>query len=149
MIRNSAIAASILLAAQGFAGAGSPGGHRDWSTSLNASRIGGSLGLNAEQTEKVKQIYARHDAALTSASQAAQAAREALWKTTFSSPVDEAAVRSAAQAVARAEGDAAMVKARIHAEVIPLLDAEQKAKYERLPENGYSRRGFSMSGASN
>jgi len=47
----------------------------------------------------------------------------------MATPVNEGAIRNAAQALAEAEGDAALLHAQIHAQILPLLNADQQQKF--------------------
>ena len=54
-------------------------------------------------------------------------------------PHDEGAIRNAAQALAQAEGDAALFKALVRAQILPLLDADQRQKLATFESGAHGR----------
>ena len=71
---------------------------------------------------------------MTAQFQALKSARQTLRQATLANPVDEGAIRGAAQALGQAEGDAALLRAQVHAQILPLLNADQQQKFASLAE---------------
>ncbi|MGH9441602.1 MAG: Spy/CpxP family protein refolding chaperone [Thermoanaerobaculia bacterium] len=107
-------------------------------------RLARTLDLTDDQATQIKKIDDSHQAEKTSRSAALEAAREALRKATLVSPLDEAGIRTAARALGQAEGDSALLDAKIRAQISVLLNPEQQAKFATYREGGsFGRRRFS------
>jgi Spy/CpxP family protein refolding chaperone len=93
-----------------------------------------ALNLSDAQVQQVQQILDQHQAQMTAQFQTLKSARQALHQATLTMPVNEGVIRSAAQALAQAEGDAALLRAQIHAQILPLLNTDQQQKFATLGE---------------
>ena len=102
---------------------------RPFSSDRMVSRMASRLNLTDAQTQQVREIFDAHHDQVKAQFQALRSARQALHQAALGVPVDEGAIRNAAQALARAEGDAALLRAQIHAQIVPLLDAGQQQKF--------------------
>jgi hypothetical protein len=58
--------------------------------------------------------------------------RRALGEIIIAGPVDERIICERAEALGRVEADGALLRARIHSEIWPILNDEQRAKLESL-----------------
>ena len=58
--------------------------------------------------------------------------RRALAEIIMAGPVDERIIRERAEALGRVEADGALLRARIHSEIWPILNDDQRAKLESL-----------------
>lgn len=90
------------------------------------------LGLSDAQAQQVKQIIDSKTDKMSAARTAMMMSREGLRKASQASPVDEAAIRSAAQALGAAEGDNALLQAQMHAQIVQVLNDEQKQKFAAM-----------------
>jgi protein CpxP len=99
------------------------------------------LNLTDAQKEQVKGILEGHKAEFKKIADATQPARQALHEAVTADKFDEAAIRAAAAAVGAAEGDAAVLRARVHADVWALLTPEQQTKAKELKGQVGQRRG--------
>ncbi len=111
-----------------------------------------SLSLTDDQAKQIKEIYDSHQADRSARSQAIMSAREALQKATVATPLNEQAIKSAAQAVGQAEGDSALLEARTRSQVGALLNPDQQQKFASYRDgNGaFGRgRGFPFRGNGN
>jgi Spy/CpxP family protein refolding chaperone len=145
-LRKSALllAAAAALAVGGlFAGhlfAGSmPGGPGDHSPRRMFGRIARTLDLSADQKAQIKTILKSHAAEIQAQMAASSAARRALHDAVKAQTVDEAAIRAAATQAGGVHADGAVLFARIRAEVLPILTADQKQKLQSLDEKMRSR----------
>jgi Spy/CpxP family protein refolding chaperone len=92
------------------------------------------LGLSDAQAQQVQQIFDSRQAQMTAQFQALKTARQALHAATLAMPVNEGSIRNAAAALAQAEGDAALLRAQVHAQILPLLNTDQQQKFSNLGE---------------
>ncbi len=129
---NARIRTTMIWAAAGlFAAASSPviaaggAGSPDRMVNMMAHK----LNLTDAQVQQVRQIFDAHHDQMTAQFQALRNARQTLRQATAATPVDEGSIRNAAQALAQAEGDAALLRAQVHAQIVPLLDADQQQKF--------------------
>ena len=97
-----------------------------------ASSLTRQLGLTDAQSQQVKELMEKRQEKMTASRNAMMAARETLRKATQTSPVDEAAIRSAAQALGQAEGDSALLQAQLHSQIEQILTDEQKKKFAAM-----------------
>ena len=141
MFRRSALvlAAAAALAVGGlFAGrlfAGSmPGGPGDRSPRHMFGRIARSLDLSDDQKAQIKSILRSHASEIQSQMAVAAEKRRTLRDAIHGQPVAEAAIRAAAQEVGRVHADGAVLFARVRAEVLPVLTADQKQKLQSFEE---------------
>ena len=138
------LAAGGLFAGRLFAGSlNGRGGEFDHSAPRMFGRLARTLGLSADQKSQVKAILRSHAAEIEAQLTASGGARHALHDAIKAQPVDEAGIRARAaeEGVVRANG--AVLFARIRAEVLPILTAEQVQKLQTLDEKmkGHSARG--------
>jgi Spy/CpxP family protein refolding chaperone len=103
-------------------------------------RILRDLDLTPEQREQIKAIHEKYAPRIKAAHEAVLESRKALREAGTANPVNEGAIRSAANQVGTAVGDLAVLVANRHAEVRAVLTTEQQAKFdatvEELPEPG-------------
>jgi Spy/CpxP family protein refolding chaperone len=90
------------------------------------------LGLTEAQHEQVKAIMESHRDEQKAVGDKMQAARKALHAAITADAFNEAAIRAAAVEIGAAEGDAAVLQAKIHGEVIAILTPEQLKKAKEL-----------------
>jgi Spy/CpxP family protein refolding chaperone len=135
-VQNMAIRAAVaaaLFASQAamspVAAAGGP-----FSSERMVSHMTRKLNLSDSQAQQVQQIFDSRQAQMTAQFQALRSARQTLRQATLANPVNEGAIRGAAQALAQAEGDAAVLRAQVHAQILPLLSADQQQKFATLAE---------------
>jgi Spy/CpxP family protein refolding chaperone len=129
---NARIRKTMIWGAAGlFAAAASPAiaGGGAGSPDRMVNRMAQKLNLSDAQVQQVRQIFDAHHDQMTAQFQALRNARQTLRQATLATPVEEGAIRSAAQALAQAEGDAALLRAQVHAQIVPLLDADQQQKF--------------------
>jgi periplasmic protein CpxP/Spy len=90
------------------------------------------LGLSDEQRQEVRRIMELHKAEHQAVGQRLRDARRAQEEAIETVPVDEAAVRARSAELAKAEADAAVLRAKVHAEVYNVLTPEQQEKAKAL-----------------
>jgi Spy/CpxP family protein refolding chaperone len=91
-----------------------------------------ALDLTDEQREKIRAIAESHRDELKAIADRGQPAREALHDAVTAPVADENAIRAAAAGVAAVEVDAALLHAKVHAEVFSVLTPDQQKKAEEL-----------------
>lgn len=129
------VAAALFTGQAAMSPAAAAGGFP--SSEKMVTRMTRKLDLSDAQAQQVQQILDQHQAQMTAQFQALKNARQALRQATLANPVNEGAIRSAAQALAQAEGDAALLRAQVHAQILPLLNADQLQKFATLGEGGH------------
>src|SRR6185369_12663313 len=92
------------------------------------------LNLSETQAQQIQQVFDSRQTQMTAQFEALKSARQTLRQATLANPVNEGAIRGAAQALAQAEGDAAVLRAQVHAQILPLLNADQQQKFSTLGE---------------
>ena len=100
----------------------------------------GQLGLSADQQQQVKNTMASHRdefKALMGRSRNAHQAQQAAIEQV---PVNEDLVRSASTAVAAADADLAVLRAKVHEQVFSLLTPDQQTKAKQLQADRAARR---------
>ena len=122
------------IALAGRATADSAGGHHPFTVDRMVSHMTTKLGLSDAQSQQVRQVLEAQQSQLQAAFAAVKSARQALRTASEAATVDEGAIRAAAQTLGQAEGDLASLHARIHAQIVPLLTADQKQKLSTLHE---------------
>lgn len=120
----------------GWMGPGGPGGHG------GPGRQGGPMGLigpgfrgldlTDAQREQVRAIMQSHQAEFTQVGEKVRAARDGMHALVNADTLDEAAIRAKATEAAAAEADAAILNAKVRAEVKGILTAEQLEKMKAL-----------------
>ncbi len=86
-----------------------------------------ALDLSAAQQEQVRSIHEQSGEATQATDQRVRAARQALQEATTADVVNEGAIRAVANELGMAEGDAAVQRAWVHAQVWQMLTPEQQA----------------------
>jgi protein CpxP len=129
---------AVAIFAQGGPGRGAgafgPGGR-----GFAAGFALGQLDLSDAQKQQVRDIMQRHrqqsQPVMDRLQQAMQAQRAAINAV----PVNEAAVRQAAAALAAVQADMAVDQARMHADIFSILTVEQQEKAKQLEAQGQAR----------
>lgn len=129
---------AVAIFAQGGPGRGA-GALRPGGRGFAAGFALGQLDLSDAQKQQVRDIMQRHrqqsQPVMDRLQQAMQAQRAAINAV----PVNEAAVRQAAAALAAAEADVAVDQARMHADIFSILTVEQQEKAKQLEAQGQAR----------
>jgi Spy/CpxP family protein refolding chaperone len=86
------------------------------------------LALSDLQKTEVKRVVRSHGEEILSQIQSQIAMREALGEVIMAGTVDEGLIRQRAEALGRIEAEGALLRARIHSEIWPILNDEQRAK---------------------
>lgn len=86
------------------------------------------LDLSDDQQAQVKTITDSHQAEFKAAGEKIGAARQSLRQLLEAETIDEAAIRAKSVEVANAEADAAILGAKVRAQTMQVLTAEQLAK---------------------
>jgi len=84
------------------------------------------LNVTPEQKAEVRQIVASHRQEIVATVQSVRAKRVALRDAVLAQEADEAAIRSAADELGDAIGEAAVKAAKLKAQLAPVLNAEQQ-----------------------
>jgi protein CpxP len=108
------------------------GGHRGKRGSGGGFRGLAQLDLTDAQREQVRDVRKRHEAELNEARTRLRAAHDAQRDAANAVPIDEGRIRSASQALADAQADMTILRARVHGEILLLLTPEQQAKAKEL-----------------
>ena len=90
------------------------------------------LALSDLQKTEVKRVVRSHGEEILSQIQSQVGMRKTLGELIMAGPVDERIIRERAEALGRVEADGALLRARIHSEIWPILNDEQRAKLESL-----------------
>lgn len=90
------------------------------------------LDLTTEQRNKIRDVITSHKAEIATAIKPVVEKRRALREATLATNVDETAIRAAANDLGRAIGDAAVVGAKVKAEVRAVLTPEQQKKLDEF-----------------
>ena len=90
------------------------------------------LGLSDAQRQDVRRIVELHKAERHAIGQRLREARRAQEDAVRAVPVDEAAVRARSAELAKVEADAAVLHAKVHAEIYNVLTPEQQEKARAL-----------------
>lgn len=110
-----------------FGGPGGPGGPMGM-----LPMFGRELDLSDAQRQQVKAIADAHRDEWKALADRGRAAHEALQAAITADVVNESVIRERAAEVAAVEADAAVARAKAHADVLQLLTAEQKARLKEL-----------------
>jgi Spy/CpxP family protein refolding chaperone len=100
----------------------------------------GQLGLSDDQRQEVRRIMELHKAERQALEQRLREARRAQSEAVTAVPVDEGAVRARSAELAKVEADAAVLRAKVHAEVYNVLTPEQQEKAKALRAEREARR---------
>jgi protein CpxP len=129
---------AVAIFAQGGAGRGAgpfgPGGR-----GFAAGFALGQLDLSDAQKQQVRDIMQRHRQQSQPVMQRLQQAMQAQRAAINAVPVNEAAVRQAAAALAAVQADMAVNQARMHADIFSILTVEQQEKAKQLEAQGQAR----------
>ena len=115
-------------------GRGGPGGRN-----FAAGFALGQLGLSDAQKQQIRDIAKRHRDQSQPLVQRLQQAMEAERAAIDTIPVNESAVRSAAQDLAALRADVAVERARIHSDIFSVLTVEQQEKARQLEAQAQAR----------
>lgn len=125
------VAAAAILAGGIWTGrlAAGPLGHgRHFSAQRLFDRIADRLDLSDTQREQARDVLKSHKGEILAAIRQVRSSRSALRQAIDAERVDEGAIRGRAADLGRAEADAAVLRARIRAEILPILNDDQKRK---------------------
>ena len=90
------------------------------------------LDLTAEQKSAIRDVLASHRLELRRELGALKSSRQELWDAIHADVADEAAIRAAAGAVGRAEGELAVTRAAMIEEVHAVLTPDQEQELEAM-----------------
>jgi protein CpxP len=90
------------------------------------------LDLTQEQRAQVRQVMQSHRAEQQAVGQKLRAARQAQREAIGAAQFDEQAVRNTSAELAAVSADAAVLRAKVHSEVLAVLTPEQQAKAAEL-----------------
>jgi Spy/CpxP family protein refolding chaperone len=134
----AALAVGGLLAGRLSAGAFPQRGHSEFGPRL-FGRIARALDLTDDQKSQIKAILKTHASEIETQMKASAEARRAVHEAVLAQPVDEAAIRAAAQRLGEIHADGAVLFAKIRTEVQPLLTEEQRGKIQKFRERARHR----------
>jgi len=92
-----------------------------------------SLNLTEAQQTQVKAIHDKHQATMKAKLDAALSARKALHEAMATAATDAATLKGLHDKASAAQFDLLLEHRAIRQEILPLLTAEQKAQFEKLP----------------
>lgn len=90
------------------------------------------LNLTTEQRKQIRDVVVSHNTEIATAIKPVVEKRRALREATLAANVDETAIRTAANDLGKAIGDAAMIGAKVKAEVRAVLTPEQQKKLDEF-----------------
>jgi Spy/CpxP family protein refolding chaperone len=90
------------------------------------------LALSDLQKTEVKRVVKSHGEEILSQIQSQIGMRKALGEAIRTGTVDEGLIRQRAEALGRVEAEGALLRARMHSEIWPILNEEQRAKVASL-----------------
>ncbi|MCC7493548.1 MAG: periplasmic heavy metal sensor [Fimbriimonadaceae bacterium] len=93
-------------------------------------RLKREMGMQPEQWTKIKAVLRQHDAELRTAGRAVAQRHQVVSAAVRQEPLDEPAVRRAVAEMNTAVADLAILRARLRAEIKPLLTPAQQQKLE-------------------
>ena len=94
----------------------------------------GALNLTEAQRDSIAGVMQAHRDEFKDIARAAMGVRRALDDAVTADPIDQDVIRAAAGRVAEADLAAALLRARVHAEVFAVLTAEQRVKATTMRE---------------
>lgn len=133
-IRQSVLVAAVGVAVlvgglwAGRLAAGPMAYGRHFSAEKIFARIADRLDLSDSQRGQIKDVLRTRKDAIVAAIQTVRSARLALRGAVDSDAFDENSIRAKASALGKAQADAAVLRAQIRAEIMPVLNDEQKEK---------------------
>jgi Spy/CpxP family protein refolding chaperone len=86
------------------------------------------LALSDLQKAEIKRVVRSHGEEILSQIQSQIGMREALGEVIMAGTMDEGLIRQKAEALGKVEAEGALLRARIHSEIWPILNNEQQAK---------------------
>lgn len=92
-----------------------------------------SLNLTEAQQTQVKAIHERHQAAFQAKMEAAQAAHKALREAMANASTDAKTLQALHEKASAAQFAVMLEHRAVRQEILPLLTAEQKAQFEKMP----------------
>ena len=144
-LTTSVVAAALMagggaaLYAQGRGGPGRGAGPFAEGRGFAADFALGQLDLSDAQKQQVRDITQRHRQAMQPVMQRLQQAMMAERAAVEAVPVNEAAVRAAAQDVASTQADLTVDRARLHSDIYSILTVEQQTKAKQLEAQAQAR----------
>jgi Spy/CpxP family protein refolding chaperone len=120
-------------------GRGGPGGPGGPMGALGPMMLG-RLDLTSDQQDRVKQILDSHRVDQQAIGKRSMAAHDALESAITNGAFDETLIRTRAADVAAVEADETVMRARIYAEVLQILTADQQAKLKTMQADMQQRR---------
>jgi Spy/CpxP family protein refolding chaperone len=132
-----AAAVAVLLGGQALASPYQSGGRQPLSSDRRVAHMTRQLTLTDAQAKQIKQVLDSHQNQEAAQAQALKSAREALHQAASATSVNEGAIRNAAAALGQAEGDAALLSAQVHAQILPLLTSDQQQKFAHFREGSF------------
>jgi protein CpxP len=99
------------------------------------------LDLTEAQQQEIRSIHEQNREAGRAVGEKLRAAWRALHEATVAESIDESAIRAAAGELGNAEAEAAISRARVHAQVWKVLTPEQQEKAKALRAERRERRG--------
>ncbi|MDD4888507.1 MAG: Spy/CpxP family protein refolding chaperone [Phycisphaerae bacterium] len=93
------------------------------------------INLTADQKQQIGKVLKGHKAEIIPVFKQLRDDHRKLQSAVRAEPTDEKAIRSAAEHLGKDIGDAAVLRAKIRKEVLPILTDEQKAKLEKFRAN--------------
>jgi Spy/CpxP family protein refolding chaperone len=134
----AALALGGLLAGRLSAGAFPGKTHSGFGPRL-FGHIARALDLSDDQKTRIKTVLKAHASEIETQMTASAAARRAVHEAVLAQPVDEAAIRAAALQLGQVHADGAVLFARIHTEIQPILTDAQRAKIQSFRDRVRSR----------
>ena len=132
------LGAAGLVAGRLSAGAFPRGAHSDFGPRV-FGRIAQALDLSDDQKSQIKAILKTHAQEIETQIKASATARRAVHDAVLAQPLDETAIRAAAQRLGQVHADGAVLFARIRTEVQPILNDAQRAKIQMLRDREGNR----------
>jgi Spy/CpxP family protein refolding chaperone len=98
------------------------------------------LNLSDDQQQEIRRIMDQHRTERQAVMQRLREARRAQADAVQAVPADEAAIRARSAEVAKAETDAALLRAKVHTEIFNVLTPDQQTKAKELRAERAKRR---------
>lgn len=126
------LAAALLVPVLALAGPGMAHPGADSAMGMLHHQLLSKLNLTPDQQAQIKTIFANHKSAAATSMTQRQQAHAQLMNVITSGTFDEAAVRTAAQAVAQQQVEDAVNHAKMFSEAWQVLNADQQATAKKL-----------------
>jgi len=140
VVMAAAMAAAVQASTQNTAGGRGPFMGRGAGFG-HMRMLAGKLGLSDTQKDQIKTILQSHRDEWKTLGTRAAAARRAVNAAVSADTIDENAIRQANAALAAVEGDMAVARAHVRAEVFQVLTPDQQAQAKQLQAQVKQRRG--------